>query len=140
MMVNTDIIRCADILVRLDRDLILVERLNMPRGVAIPGGKLEPGETAEDAVRRELPEETGLTLISIDGILGVYNAPGRDPRGHYSSTVFFGRAVGVPRDEPGKTRVIRVPPPYDIVKVIRDHGALVCDHAQIIADYFALTA
>jgi 8-oxo-dGTP diphosphatase len=140
MTTEAKIIRCADFLALLDTDLILVERLNMPRGIAIPGGKIEPGETVEDTVRRELAEETGLTLISIDGTLGVYDAPGRDPRGRYVSTVLYGRASGLPKDEPGKTRVIRVPPPYDIVRVVRDYGTFVCDHAQIVADYLALTA
>lgn len=36
---------------------------------ALPGGRLDPGETAEEAVRRELHEEVGLDLAS-DAILG----------------------------------------------------------------------
>src|SRR3979409_362313 len=45
--------------------LLLIRRANEPgRGLwSLPGGRVEPGETDEEAVRRELLEETGLQVI-----------------------------------------------------------------------------
>lgn len=52
--------------------VLLVRRANPPsRGLwAVPGGRVEPGETLEAAVRREVAEETGLT-VRVDRFLGV---------------------------------------------------------------------
>ena len=52
--------------------LLLVRRANEPgRGLwSVPGGRVEPGETAAEAVVREVAEETGLAVV-VTGLAGV---------------------------------------------------------------------
>ena len=73
---------------------VYVERGGSPQGLALPGGFAKAWKTYEQSVMEEVLEETGLEF-HIDGLVGVYSAPGRDPRGHITSTVFYGRGYGI---------------------------------------------
>ncbi len=72
-----------------DRKILLVKRKKDPfKGKwALPGGFVEYGEKTEDAVAREVLEETGLKT-TVDKTIGVYSDPNRDPRGHTVTIVY----------------------------------------------------
>lgn len=78
-----------------DERVLLIQRGNPPfRGSwALPGGFVEEGEDIVAAAPRELAEETGLRLGGLK-LLGVYDTPGRDPRGWTVSVVYFVRVQG----------------------------------------------
>ena len=70
-------------------EILLVQRKDPPfEGLwALPGGFMEMEETLEEAARRELVEETGITageLIRFE----TYDKPERDPRGRTVTQVF----------------------------------------------------
>lgn len=73
-----------------DDKIIFIRRKNPPYqgSWALPGGFVEYGETVEEAVLREVKEETGIS-IEIQELLGVYSYPGRDPRGHMITVCFL---------------------------------------------------
>jgi 8-oxo-dGTP diphosphatase len=61
---------------------------------SLPGGHIEPGETARAAALREVREETGVEA-DIRGLLDIHEVILRGPdgplRAHYLITVFYGR-------------------------------------------------
>jgi len=71
--------------------LLLVNRANEPfKGKwALPGGFIEIDEELEDAVGRELAEETGLTGVPLQQMY-TFGKCGRDPRGRQITVAFIG--------------------------------------------------
>ncbi len=111
--------------------IVLIERLNTPQGLALPGGFVDIGETVETAVVREMEEEISLD-VTIESLLGVYSDPARDSRFHCVSIVYICKALGVPEgaDDAKEAFVYRLENiPYE---------RLVFDHAQIIRDYCSM--
>lgn len=72
--------------------VLLIQRKNDPfKGQwALPGGFVEEGEDLETAAKRELKEETGVKVESMQQVQA-FGKPGRDPRGHTISISFLSR-------------------------------------------------
>lgn len=79
----------VDGIIEKDKEVLLIRRRDPPyQGeYALPGGFVDYGESVEDAVMREVKEETGLKT-EINKLIGVYSSPDRDPRGHMITTAF----------------------------------------------------
>ena len=110
------------------KGIVLIERKNPPLGLAIPGGFVEVGEKVEDALVREMKEETNLD-VEILRLLGVYSDPDRDPRFHTVSITFVCKAYGEPKAQ-SDAKEVKV---FKIEEIPFDK--LVFDHAKILKDY-----
>jgi ADP-ribose pyrophosphatase YjhB (NUDIX family) len=76
-MVDLPAIRCVGALIHDPGGrLLLVLRANDPGAGrwSVPGGKVEPGEADDVAVRREVAEETGLS-VTVGRLCGVVERP-----------------------------------------------------------------
>lgn len=118
----------VDCIIDLDGEVVLIERKNPPFGWAIPGGFVDEGETVEEAVGREMKEETNLKLVNLKQF-HVYSDPERDPRGHTVTVVFTAKGEGELRAQDDAKNIglfSKENLPHNIV----------FDHRKILMDYF----
>jgi 8-oxo-dGTP diphosphatase len=121
----------VDIILQQESNILLIKRKNDPfkDHLSLPGGFVNEGELVEEAARREMWEETSLTIEPIE-ILGVYSDPNRDPRGHVLTVVWVAIVVnGVARANDDSIEIQWVPL-NDL-----DSTRLAFDHKQILLDY-----
>ena len=88
---------CDGVLIE-DNKILLIKRAAEPfKGEwALPGGRIEEDETAEQCLRREMKEETGLEILP-ESLVGVYSDPKRDPRGIVAAVYLVKRVGGEPK-------------------------------------------
>ena len=119
----------VDVIVDIGGKVVLIKRRNPPYGWAIPGGFIDWGESAEDAARREIKEETGIDIANLKQFR-CYSTPERDPRFHTISVVFTATGSQVPfagddAADAGLFDADNLPSP------------LAFDHEYILRDYFS---
>ena len=121
----------VDVVLQRDSKVLMIRRMKEPfKGqLALPGGFINEGETAESAARREALEETSLEVEPIE-ILGVYSDPKRDPRRHVMSVVFVGIITGGTEKAGDDAQEIEW---IELEKI--DASRLAFDHALIMRDY-----
>ncbi len=76
-----------------DGRIVLIQRKDSGKW-GLPGGLVDWGEDIPTAAKRELKEETGLELLKICRLVGVYSSPHRDPRIHSISVVIEAEVKG----------------------------------------------
>lgn len=83
---------CVVISKESEPKVLLIQRGNEPyKGCwAFPGGFMDMDETAEQCAIRELEEETGLKVSSLQQI-GAYSKVDRDPRGRTVTVAYLAR-------------------------------------------------
>ena len=121
----------VDAIIQKSSFLLLIKRQNDPYKdtFALPGGFVDEGETVEEALIREVFEETSLEIHPIE-ILGVYSTPTRDPRGHMMSVVFITITYGGELSAGDDAKELHWIPLDNINNI-----DLAFDHKLIIKDY-----
>ena len=122
----------VDCIVEYKAKIVLIKRKFPPLGWSLPGGFVDIGETVEQAVTRELMEETNIELKDLKQF-HVYSDPKRDPRFHTVSVVFMARSDAAPKagDDAEETGLFTRD---EIIKMNVD-GLICFDHGIILKDY-----
>jgi len=123
----------VDAIIEINDGIVLIQRSNPPFGWAIPGGFVDYGESLEEAVKREMKEETDLDLEDLRQF-HTYSQPGRDPRFHTIATVFIAEGKGKPKagDDAAGLKVAKLDELKDL--------DFVFDHKKILQDYLQYKA
>lgn len=122
-----------------DMYLLLIQRGWEPHlgAWALPGGHVDADETAAVAAVRELAEETGVVVdpaaVAVR-LVGVYDAPDRDPRGRVVSVAYCVQLDTLPTAVAADgERDARWWPINDLPELAFDHVTIVTDALQVVA-------
>jgi 8-oxo-dGTP diphosphatase len=99
---------------------------------AIPGGFKRPGETLDEAAKRELHEETGVDAASLLTQFGAYGDPERDPRMNVVTVAYLAvlRDVGSVVAGTDAAAAALIP----VADVLNGKIELAFDHQRIVRD------
>ena len=114
-----------------DGKIVLIRRQDTGKW-GLPGGIINWGEDIPTSASRELAEETGLELLTIRRLVGVYSSPHRDPRIHSISIL-------LEADVQGTIQVQDTLEIFEAKAFTKDTlplGNLSHDHDRQLQDYF----
>ncbi len=117
----------VDLVIKYNGGIVLIERGDGK--IALPGGFMEFGESAESAAVREAKEETNLD-VKLEKLLGVYSAPDRDPRTHVISITYVATSIGGQLKGGDDAKQVLVVPLEEALQT-----ELAFDHNKILEDY-----
>lgn len=113
-----------------DGRIVLVQRGDTGKW-GLPGGIIDWGEDIPTATSRELAEETGLQLVKIVRLVGVYSSAKRDPRLHSISVLLEVEATGnLQTEDPLEILQVKAFAPEELPL-----GNLSHDHDRQLQDY-----
>ncbi|MBF2035444.1 MAG: NUDIX hydrolase [Leptolyngbyaceae cyanobacterium T60_A2020_046] len=99
----------------------------------LPGGLVDWEEDIATTARRELAEETGLSVERLGRLVGIYSTPERDPRFHSVCVALEVFVQGSPRvSDPLEVLEVRAFSTQDILMLSLSH-----DHNRQLQDYLA---
>lgn len=118
----------TDGVVLVGDEVVLLERDHPPHEGewVLPGGLVEPDETAATACAREVREEVGLRVRPVQ-LVGLYDDPGRDERGNASVAYLCVPLDGTTPEPHEEARRVETFP-------VDDRPALGFDHDRILSD------
>ncbi|MFW9831408.1 MAG: NUDIX domain-containing protein [Candidatus Thorarchaeota archaeon] len=92
---NSPVLAVDAVIQLANQGIVFIRRRHPPykHMWALPGGTVKLGETVEEALIREVAEETGLEVV-VTRLIGVFSDPRRDPRGHTVSIAFLATPIG----------------------------------------------
>lgn len=118
----------VDAIIELKEGIVLIERKNLPLGWALPGGFVDYGESLEEAVKREIKEETNLDIENLEQF-HTYSKSDRDPRFHTISCVFVGTAKGISKAS-SDAKDVKIVAAKDFKNI-----NFAFDHKNVLEDY-----
>lgn len=112
--------------------IVLIQRRDN-RQWALPGGFVDWGEDIRQTASRELLEETGLSIMDLSRLVGVYSSPRRDLRVHSISVTVAANVDGEFQIiDTGEVLAVRA---FDRAELPLD--LMTTDHVQQLEHYFA---
>jgi len=113
-----------------DGRIVLIRKQNSQLW-GFPGGMVNWGEDIPTTIKRELTEETGLELIQMGRLVGVYSHPERDVRFHAICVVVVAQVAGT--FQPQDTLEIAEVRAFTVAEIPKDQ--MFGDGGQHFQDY-----